>query len=923
MRQFFACLLLLFPGSAVLAANPVADFEPDPKSVQRYGPAYRYPQAGWIVLHIEGEPYERGYQHGRLLSDEIAGHVRCFAATLGPKAPPEAWKHTRRLVNALFLRRYDPEYLEEMKGIADGASAAGARFEGRPIDLVDIAAINAWPEVETLDSALEATATGLEGKTFKHSQPRAMPQAKPMHCSAFAATGPATRDGKVVFGHITMFGLYPANFYNVWLDVKPVQGRRVFMQSFPGGIQSGMDYYTNDAGLLICETTIAQTKFDVQGMVLASRIRQAMQYADNIDKAVEILKKDNNGLYTNEWLLADVKTNEIAMFELGTKQTRLFRSSKNEWFGDTPGFYWGCNNTKDVHVELETLASLDSRPANAVFHPSDRDKTWLRLYHEHKGKIDADFGKLAFTTPPLAAYHSLDAKFTTTDLARQNKSWALFGPPLGRTWQPTFEERQRYPEIRPLVHNPWTILHPSPPAKASPDAKVAVDLETGKKNNRKAIAVAKNGDDDDEDAFPQPPGSVPAWHGTILPKTDADIWLATGFANYERIVALQKSLLSSKKPLDRSARERISVELYVHRSNVLAALQSQHSAQTTANGPDLLHDEWYRIASGKGVWLLHELRRTVGDKKFLEVMDSFGRTHAGKKVAVAEFEQHLEDCGCKDGTALLRSNGQGHGWQKLELAGAKLAPKQAANGDGGYFVDLDLRRAPGFPSKELEVTIETADGEETRSVSLADGKTPRLETKERPSRVVVDKYGLTAKQNGGTFMTLSFLQELEHTLIVYGTRDEEPSQREAAEALQQAIIQRHSNYTVPIRSDKNVSEEELKSHHLLLIGRPDTNSLVERWRDKLPISFGPRSFTVLEDSYAHANSAVLVAGANPANPRYSIVVVAGLSAAATREAAPALGRGTRPGEVVVLPHGGPPRALVVPAKELVFEFGKE
>ena len=119
--------------------------------MQRYGPAYRYPQAGWIVLHIEGEPYERGVQHGRLLAPEIAAHVRCFAAMQSSKAPADGWKQTRTLVNALFLRRYDKEYLEEMKGIADGASAAGARFDGRPIDLVDIVALNAWPEIETLD----------------------------------------------------------------------------------------------------------------------------------------------------------------------------------------------------------------------------------------------------------------------------------------------------------------------------------------------------------------------------------------------------------------------------------------------------------------------------------------------------------------------------------------------------------------------------------------------------------------------------------------------------------------------------------------------------------------------------------------------------------------------------------------------------
>src|SRR5215469_11449799 len=168
MRRLPVLLLVaiaLSPAAAP-AGQSTADFRPDPLSVQRYGPAYRYPQAGWVVLHIEGEPYERGVQHGRLMAPEIAAYVRCFAAVQTSKAPAEGWKHTRTLVNALFLRRYEKEYLEEMKGIADGASAAGARFDNRPIDLLDVVALNSWPEVETLDSALAATATGLEGIRF-------------------------------------------------------------------------------------------------------------------------------------------------------------------------------------------------------------------------------------------------------------------------------------------------------------------------------------------------------------------------------------------------------------------------------------------------------------------------------------------------------------------------------------------------------------------------------------------------------------------------------------------------------------------------------------------------------------------------------------------------------------------------------------
>ena len=143
------CVVFLAPSVAFADHSGAANYRPDSAAVQRYGPAYRFPQAGWTVLHIEGEPYERGYQHGRLMSSEIAAHLRCFAATLSSKAPADDWQSTRRLVNALFLRRIEREFLEEMKGIADGACEAGARFYERPIDLVDIVALNCWPEIET------------------------------------------------------------------------------------------------------------------------------------------------------------------------------------------------------------------------------------------------------------------------------------------------------------------------------------------------------------------------------------------------------------------------------------------------------------------------------------------------------------------------------------------------------------------------------------------------------------------------------------------------------------------------------------------------------------------------------------------------------------------------------------------------------
>ena len=232
-------------------ANTSPDQWPAPSAVATYGPAYRYPVGGWIYVHIEGKPYERGYQHGRLMAKEIPQYMQRCAAVLDPKNKNKSWDIARTTAGALFLHGFDQEILEEMKGIADGASDAGARWEGRAIDLTDIVVVNTTVELGDLKEALPVTPNGLEGlhlsaPDYGHRKREALD-----HCSAFAATGSATRDGRMVIGHTTWWPLTLAEQTNVMLDIQPTTGHRVLMQSYPGGIESGTDWYQNAAVLVL------------------------------------------------------------------------------------------------------------------------------------------------------------------------------------------------------------------------------------------------------------------------------------------------------------------------------------------------------------------------------------------------------------------------------------------------------------------------------------------------------------------------------------------------------------------------------------------------------------------------------------------------------------------------------------------------
>ncbi|MCA1685122.1 MAG: hypothetical protein LC745_03895, partial [Planctomycetia bacterium] len=80
----------------------------------------------------------------------------------------------------------------------------------------------------------------------------------------------------------------------------------------------------------------------------------------------------------------------------------------------------------------------------------------------------------------------------------------------------------------------------------------------------------------------------------------------------------------------------------------------------------------------------------------------------------------------------------------------------------------------------------------------------------------------------------------------------------------------------------------------------------------LPLTFGPSSFVLRGETYAHPLTAVIAAGPNPDDPRSEVVIFAGLSAEATWRCVEANGdRDDLPAEVLLLPSGRKARRLIV------------
>jgi phospholipase B-like protein len=593
---------------------------PQKATLRTFGPAYRYPRGGWLYVHIEGEPYERGYQHGYLLAREIEQYIDRCASQLDAKSKTTAWNNGRTVANALFLRGFDKEILTEMKGIAEGAAAAGAKVNGRTIDLVDVVTLNTITELGELRSAMPMTPSGLEGLNLM--KPRYDPSKTDVpvtaRCSAFAATGKATRDGKMVIAHVTMWPLTLAEQTNIMLDVVPTQGHRILMQSYPGGIQSGTDWYQNDVGVVLTETTIRQSPFNMEGTPVAYRARKAIQYGDSVAKVVELLSTKNNGLYTNEWIVGDARTNEIAMLELGTYKTKLYSSAKNEWFGGTEGFYWGCNNAKDLNVRLEYAPDPHGAPEDLPFVPASRDIKWQEMYQSYKGKIDEGFAALAFRTAPLVSSTTMDAKIATSEMAKRMMTWALFGKPNQREWVPSPMQKEQFAANDGLYSSGYRLFqgHPADAIKMLLDGAPKASAITAQAGE--GVGGGRGGRRGGRG------GAAPAndnlWKGWILPASDADVWLTAGASEYHSVAGSS------------DADKKLEAFRAQYRA---AALDGEQPLSKTAFST--MSANWHTLAEAKGVLLLDALRHSMGDDAFYALMKDFFDQNTTKTIHAADF----------------------------------------------------------------------------------------------------------------------------------------------------------------------------------------------------------------------------------------------------------------------------------------------
>lgn len=411
---------------------------------------------GWKSLYIYGEPYERGFAHGYLLCDELK-QVQKILPFVVKHVLHTTMKHYLKKSNKLILPivKKNEEIYQEIRGISAGARHCGTH--------ISIEFLVAWNSYMTLYSEFKEGSTE-DGITTKNI----LDQEK---CSAFIATGNATKYNDIVIGHTTHTDFATGSLFNIVLYVIPTTGYPFVMQISPGYVASISDWFICSTGIVGCETTISAIDYKPRfGNPFFCRIRKAMQYATSLDQYVEIMLEDNAGDYACSWLFGNINTNEIMLFEIALETHSMKRTSD--------GVYYGMNSAIDSNIR--NLETTDKTLDDITKSTGARNYRLNYLLNEkYYGNIDIHIGKKILadhydpyenkihmnsrsickhteldnehtSRPPHYPVGCTDIKITNTKMARKLSFIGRFGSACGRKFDAS-EHIKKYPIFKPWL----------------------------------------------------------------------------------------------------------------------------------------------------------------------------------------------------------------------------------------------------------------------------------------------------------------------------------------------------------------------------------------------------------------------------------------------------------------------------------------
>ena len=287
------------------------------KDGKRYfGDAWMERRGELYILHLKGSPYEIGYQHGILMSEEIRqGVVDLYADPIngGRKThSPLSWLIKQYLNKKVYnpIEKAQPQQLiEQLKGIADGSGVPYKRI---------FKANHHTAVIMTMTPVLIK-------QNFKKFNKLGIQIGA---CSTFVATKEATINGKTIVGRNTDYsGVEGWPKYQTIFFVEPEDGFKYVQVGTAGIIMwaPGM----NENGMVVCAHYMIYDDIKPNGWSIAAFTDELLRKAENLDDAIKILNSNPRGVSCG-FVVTDGRRKDAFAAEISTQKATIRKLEENK-----------------------------------------------------------------------------------------------------------------------------------------------------------------------------------------------------------------------------------------------------------------------------------------------------------------------------------------------------------------------------------------------------------------------------------------------------------------------------------------------------------------------------------------------------------------------------------------------------------------
>ena len=296
-----------------------------------YGEGRLEEREGLRILHLEGGPYEMGYQHGVLLRHEIRIGLR---EQIYQRVILEGgMSHLLLLRYARHVHGYlSSEYREEMRGLAAGAG----------LSYSDVLLLHSFHELLSHPSPRQTTQGLLlaaypsfipplgpvgilsSGASSPENDSSGSVPSVPLE-AAFAAFGAATEDGKLLQG--LDFASPELLLEDILLIVyEPQVGNSFVALAWPGMV--GVTIGLNEEKISVAELTSHSQDASLEGIPLSFLLREVLEHAGDIPTALRLVASSERTIGHNV-VIGDGKPADAQAIEFSAHLYAVFEAEND------------------------------------------------------------------------------------------------------------------------------------------------------------------------------------------------------------------------------------------------------------------------------------------------------------------------------------------------------------------------------------------------------------------------------------------------------------------------------------------------------------------------------------------------------------------------------------------------------------------